>query len=159
MKRIIYLIFFLGITHLLYCQNENRIEIGFIENGNIILTYDQEKLKSAFKIEYGDTLVVTNLEIEQENNYYYLVATLQNSNVNYIAAVELDVENQKIFVGAKPTKEEHACYGVGCSGCQFIRDPNGKIVGCHCFIPARDGAYCEHIVKSPGTYYNILIQL
>ncbi len=156
MKKIVILVLFLIFPLSLFSQLGNDIEIGYIENGVVIITYDQNKLLRAFEIQYGDSLQASSLEcISASPDDYYLTARLQNSSENWIVAEPLKKEGQKLFVGAEEGgKVGHKCEGNPCSSCSFVIQ-NNTIVGCRCNHP---NGICNHTIVY-STFYSILKDL
>lgn len=139
----------------IFCQTIEKIEIGYIDNGTVILTYEQSKLLRAFEIQHGDTLQASSIEcISGSEDNFYLTAKLQNNNVNMVVAEKLVREGQKIYVGAE-NKPVHACKGEPCSSCSIVIKE--EAVWCNCNHP---NGVCNHIIYYPSiSYYQVLKNL
>lgn len=150
------LVLFLIFSFPLFCQSGNDIKIGYIENGVVIITYDQSKLLRAFEIQYGDSLQASSLEcISASPDDYYLTARLQNSSENWSVAEPLKKEGQELFVGAEEAgRIAHKCEGDPCSSCSFVV-LDKQIVGCQC---NHANGVCNHSIMT-STYYSILKDL
>ncbi|MGB9878652.1 MAG: hypothetical protein ACPLGZ_01575 [Candidatus Pelagibacter ubique] len=159
MRGIIYLLLIIFLfPSIVFGQTNNKIEIGYVENGVAVITYEQSKLLRTFEIQYGDTLQASTLEcIAVSEDNYYLTAKLQNQNTNLITAQPLIKEGLKLFVAAdNGGRVAHACEGAPCSMCAFLI-ANGDIIGCIC--REKDGRCNHRIIYLPGAYFDILNNL
>lgn len=53
-----------------------------------------------------------------------------------------------------PNGMTHSCRPSHCGACGFRRSEEGKIIGCYCAVPAKEGeSMCNHTISTPQTEF------
>lgn len=139
------LFIFLNCIFKLYSLEE--LKIGDKNNGNPIITYNQDELKLSLESMINDGTTINNVEIHQYELSFYLVGIGSNSGNYKILAFRLIERDDELITYKTVIVDLHSCEGRDCSSCSFQRDAAGNITGCQCNAPIPPGGFCNHSVR------------
>lgn len=134
---------------------ETKIKIGELNNEVITLTETQKNLSKAFEWTFRDGTRVVDLQIEQMQQTWFLVATCTYQNRKRIAAVNLELQGIQFYL--PEDAQFRMCSAVACENCRFFLE-NNKIVACKCEETSTISNHCHYKAGSASTYYNNLIR-
>lgn len=141
MRLISVLCFFLIIVFYPNAHANETIEIGHIEEGSPVLTY--ENATNMLEDMCDNGTVINAAEIIEFSGRYYLSGTGTLNDNHKKVAFELDKDGSILQTTTFKIVDLHSCCGDNCQSCEYTRNTAGKISGCKC---SEGGTICEHSI-------------
>jgi len=123
-------------------------KFGEIVNGKFVSLVDLNAIKSEM-LTIGVFAEIESVEINE--NYLTIIGKdVDSFNLIAFQAKFTKIGSDVLLPNAAYSPlfaETHSCAGNGCSSCAFIKDENGKTIGCDC---KAGGGTCNHSVTDDG---------
>jgi hypothetical protein len=128
------------------------IEIGKSVNGGCLISADSSILFKAIRQTLKDGSVMTEMHIESNNKWHYLVASGMQKKYTKTIAIEIWYEPNNHTFYAIDGLAHKTCASAGCNDCKLFKE-NGNIIGCLCKSSGTVSNGCNYKVEPKSVFY------